>query len=65
MMITDEVYFRYFCVYFELHCSEELANLIEESILQSQWDSDETIPKDEQVQLAIALIRQDWEMKHS
>ena len=57
MMITDEVCFRYFCVYFELHCPEELTNLIEETILQAQWDSDETITEDEQVQLAVALIR--------
>lgn len=64
MMITEEVYFRYFRVYFEFHCPEELANLIEETILQAQWDSDETITEDEQVQLAVALIRHDWEMKH-
>lgn len=57
MMIPDSVYMRITDFHYRLTASEDLVNLIDESLLQAIWDSQETLTDDELVALGIKLIK--------
>lgn len=57
MMISNNVYNRMTSFYYQLTAPEELINLIDETLLQAIWDSEEKITNDQLVSLAIDIIK--------
>lgn len=57
MMIPDTVYNRITHFHYRLTASEDLINLVEDSLLQAIWDSEESLDDDELVTLGIMLIK--------
>lgn len=58
MMLSESVTGRITDFYYRYTASEELTNLIDITLLQAMWDTEEQISEDELVQLAIEIIQE-------
>ncbi|MGM0122794.1 hypothetical protein IGI37_002891 [Enterococcus sp. AZ194] len=64
MMIPDNVYIRIKDFHYRLTAPEDLINLVDESLLQAIWDSQESLTDDELVALGIKLIKKYDHLNH-
>lgn len=57
-MLSESVTARITEFYYRFTASEEVINLIDETLLQAMWDTDEKITEDELIHLAVKIIRE-------